>query len=139
MGFLSEQPLDVHAIEALVADPASGAILTFSGVARNSPAQGAGPAVVGLSYEAYTPMALAEMEKIEAELKERWPAARVAIGHRLGALSIGDVAVVIAVSAPHRAAAYEASRYAIEAFKTRVPIWKKEHYADGSAWVANRP
>jgi len=128
--------LDPRAIEAVVADPGCGAVLTFHGVTRN---HFDGRRVTGLSYEAYPEMAEAKMAEIRDEIAEKWPGARVAMVHRIGELDIGEGSVVIAVSTPHRAACYEASRYAIEELKKRVPVWKKEHYADGDAdWKANK-
>jgi molybdopterin synthase catalytic subunit len=129
-------PIDVAAVQAAVASPAAGAVLLFLGVGRED---FDGRRVVGLAYEAYAGMATAEMERIAAEIAARWPGARVAMVHRTGPVAIGEASVVIAVSTPHRAEGYEASRYAIEALKARVPIWKKEIYADGSAWKANTP
>ncbi|HNC97578.1 MAG TPA: molybdenum cofactor biosynthesis protein MoaE [Myxococcota bacterium] len=135
---LTSHPLSVAAIEATVAGPQNGALLSFVGVARCTPAFGE-RAVVGLDYEAYGPMALAELLRIHTELCARWPELRLAMVHRVGALSLGEPVVVVSVGSPHRALAYDASRAAIEALKARVPIWKKEIYADGSAWTSNRP
>lgn len=125
--------------EALIAvgpAPEHGAQLLFVGVTR---AHFDGRAVVQLEYEAYAALAEAELAAIVAECEATWPGARVAITHRLGVVPLGEASVVIAVSTPHRDAAYAASRYAIEALKARVPIWKKEVYTDGSAWKANAP
>jgi molybdopterin synthase catalytic subunit len=94
--------------------------------------------VTSLSYEAFAEMAVPVMEQIAAEACARWPV-RIAMVHRTGPVAIGEPSVVIAVGAPHRAECYEASRWAIEALKERVPIWKKEMYEDGSAWKANAP
>ena len=124
---LTPDPIDVSAVRDAIADPRFGAILVFEGVARDS---FDGRPVVELAYEAYEAMAVPELERIGAEIATRWPGARTAIVHRT---------VVIAVGTPHRAACYEASRYALEALKARVPIWKKEVYSDGSAWKANAP
>ena len=135
---LSEYALDVAAIEATLAGPRFGARLSFVGTARHSAAFG-DKAVECLEYEAYVPMALAEMAKIRAEMGERWPRVQVALVHRVGRVQLGEAAVVLVVASPHRADAYEASRFGIEEFKARVPIWKKECYADGSAWTGNRP
>ncbi len=127
--------LDPQQIEAAVAHTGAGAILTFSGVVRDN--FGDRP-VTGLTYEAYGGMAEAEMERICAEITARWRDVRVAIVHRIGHLVLGEISVVIAVSSPHRDAAYQASRVAIDQLKARVPIWKKEHYADTDAqWKAN--
>lgn len=135
MARITAEPLDSLRIEAEVVSPDHGAILTFAGVARNNHL---GKSVDHLYYEAYEPMALAEMAKIEAEISERWPGTRVAIVHRTGTVAIGEPSVVISVGAAHRVEAYEASRYAIEELKARVPVWKRETYADGTAWIANR-
>ncbi len=127
--------VEVAAVEAAVTSPTHGAILVFSGVARD---HNLGKGVTGLHYEAYEPMAVAELARIAAEVAERWPDTRLAIVHRVGAVAIGEPSVVIAVGSPHRVAAYEASRYAIDELKARVPVWKRETYADGTAWIANR-
>lgn len=134
---ITETAIDRAAVEASVARPEAGAILTFSGATRDN---FGGRQVTGLSYEAYQPMAVAVMTEIAAEAAAQWPGARVAIVHRIGALTIGEVSVIISVSTPHRADCYAASRFAIDALKERVPIWKKEHYADGEgAWKENQP
>jgi molybdopterin synthase catalytic subunit len=95
--------------------------------------------VVGLHYEAWPSVAERELAAVEVEAMARWPGARVVIVHRTGEVPIGAPAVVVAVGAPHRAEAYEASRFAIDALKARVPLWKQERYDDGSAWIGNRP
>lgn len=128
-------PIDVAAVRARVSDPAFGAVLVFEGVARDS---FDGRQVVRLEYEAYAELALPVMQAIAHEAAARWPC-RVAMAHRVGLVPVTEASVVIAVGAPHRAECYEASRYAIEALKQRVPVWKKEIYADGSAWKANAP
>ena len=130
-------PIDARALEAAVSHAGAGAVLTFLGVTRDN---FEGRPVSGLSYEAYPEMALAVMAEIRDEVAAQWPGARVAMAHRIGALAVGEVSVVISTSAPHRAECYAASRYAIDELKARVPIWKKEHYADGDAdWKANQP
>lgn len=134
MFLVTTEPIDPRRLEEAVARPEAGAILTFSGVARNS---FEGRAVHALEYEAYAEMAVPEMRRIAEEIASRWPGARVAMVHRTGRLDIGEASVVIAVSAPHRDEAYEAGRFAIDALKARVPVWKKEVYADGEAWKAN--
>lgn len=128
-------PIDVRAVEDAVRDPGHGALLTFAGVGRDS---FEGKRVTSLFYEAWPDVATREMTKIVEETRARWPV-RVAIVHRTGEVAIGEPSVVIAVGAPHRAEAYEASRYAIDELKRRVPVWKKERYADGEAWIANKP
>ena len=131
---ICEEEIDRRACEEAVSHSGAGAILCFAGTTRGT---FEGRAVERLEYEAYEPMALGEMRAIGCELKERWPGAMVAIVHRVGVVEVGETSVFIAVSAPHRVAAYEASRFAIDAVKARVPIWKKELYADGSSWKAN--
>lgn len=126
-------PIDVGEVRAAVSDPGFGAVLVFEGTARND---FDGRAVVELSYEAYAEMAVPVMQQIATEMRDRWPC-KVAMVHRTGVVPIGEPSVVIAVGTPHRAECYEASRYAIEQLKQRVPVWKKEIYEDGSAWKAN--
>ena len=121
-----------------VRDPSCGGICLFLGTSRDIHE---GRPVTGLSYEAYEPMAEKELEKLAAELRERFPAVvGVSIVHRLGEVPLTEVSVAIAVSTPHRAESFEACRYGIDALKQRIPIWKKESYQDGSdpRWVANK-
>lgn len=132
---LVDDRIDVEAVRRSVDDPGFGAVLVFEGVGRN---HFDGRPVHALTYEAYAEMAVPAMQQIADEASERW-SARVAIVHRTGTVAIGEPSVVIAVGTPHRAACYEASRFAIDALKERVPIWKKEIYADGHAWKANTP
>jgi molybdopterin synthase catalytic subunit len=132
MAFLTRGPIDLAPLVAQVSDGACGAVTTFAGVVRN---HHGGRPVDRLEYSAYDAMAEAECGRIVAEAVERWPV-RVALQHRVGALAIGDLAVAIAVGSSHRTAAFEACRYLIETVKSRVPIWKKEFYSDGSVeWV----
>lgn len=134
MVFLSADPLDEPTVRRAVTHPGAGAVLVFHGITRDT---FQGRTVTRLSYEAYPGMAEAQMQSIVDEAADRWPGVRVSIGHRLGVVPVSEPSVVIAVSAPHRADCYAASRFAIDTLKARVPIWKKEHYADGSAWKAN--
>ena len=90
-----------------------------------------------LEYEAYAPAAELTMEQIGDEIRERWGIGHVAIAHRVGSLAVGEASVVISVASAHRDAAFEACRYAIERIKEIVPIWKKEHYADGATWLGS--
>ncbi len=129
---LSDQPLDVGVVVARVAGPDAGGIVTFVGVVRDA---SRGHAIRHLEYEAYPEMARREMEKIADEAAAQWPGARVAMAHRTGRLAIGEIAVVIAAAAPHRAEAFAAARFAIDTLKQRVPIWKKEVALDGEYWV----
>lgn len=127
-------PIDPRRVEAAVAHPGAGAVLTFAGTTRDS---FEGRRVVGLSYEAFAEMAVPEMRAIADRAVERWPGVRVAMVHRIGEVPVGEASVVISVSAPHRGPAYDASRFAIDALKERVPVWKKERYEDGSTWKQN--
>jgi molybdopterin synthase catalytic subunit len=108
----------------------------FIGTVRNATK---GKPVVRLEFEAYEPMAVAEMEKIAKQAFEKWPVQKVLVHHRTGVLDVGEVPVIIAVSAAHRAAAFEACRYIIDTLKETVPIWKKEIFEDGEVWVAAHP
>jgi molybdopterin synthase catalytic subunit len=109
-----------------------GAIVTFDGCVRN---QSHGRRTLYLEYEAYESMAFAKMGEIAAEIHVKFAIDRVAVAHRLGRLEIGETSVFIAVSAPHRAAAFDACRYAIDTLKRSVPIWKKEYFEDGAVWA----
>ncbi|MCB2378478.1 molybdenum cofactor biosynthesis protein MoaE [Hymenobacter sp. BT635] len=134
---LTDQPIDVAAVLASVQDDGAGAVNTFIGTVRN---QSTGRRVVRLDYEAYDAMAIRQMEHVAAQAQEKWPMLRqVAVTHRKGRLDIGDVAVVVAVSTPHRADSFAACQYIIDTIKQVVPIWKKEEYEDGSVWVAAHP
>ena len=132
---LTDEPLDPNAVTEQVRHPGSGAIVVFLGVVRG---EDQGRKVQYLEYDAYRPMAEKEMRKIGEEALGRWPAARIAMRHRFGRLEVGETALVIAVSAPHRAEAFEACRYAIDRIKETVPIWKKEVWEDGEAWLEGR-
>src|SRR5262245_60481623 len=123
--WLTRGPIDVASLGQ--ADPRDGAVCLFVGVVRN---ESQGRAVLRLEYEAYEEMALPLMREIADETMKRWPTTSVEMVHRLGALSIGEPSVAVAVTAPHRDAAFAACRHTIDALKSRVPIWKKELYAD---------
>ena len=129
---LSEEPLSVADVPAEVASADAGAIATFVGTTR---ARSRGRDVIRLEYEAYEGMAEAEMERIARELRSRHDVIDVAIHHRIGPVEIGETSVVIAVSAPHRAAAFDACREAIDTLKATVPLWKKELYVGGEEWI----
>jgi len=116
--------------------PESGGIDIFIGTVRNATK---GRPVIRLEFEAYEPMALAEMEKITKQAFDKWPVQKVLIHHRTGILEVGEIPVIIAVSAAHRAAAFDACRYIIDTLKQTVPIWKKEIFEDGEVWVAAHP
>lgn len=128
-----DQPIDVAGLIASVSHRGAGAVSVFLGTVRDV---NAGRAVTGIAYDAYRPMASAELMAIAAEACRATPGLRVSVAHRLGSLQLTDVSVAIAVSHPHRAPAIAAARDVIEALKVRVPIWKHEQYADGDrAWV----
>jgi molybdopterin converting factor subunit 1 len=129
---IGREPIDVAALEREVADPAAGAIVSFTGTTRRD---NAGRKVLRLEYEAYEPMALSEMRKLAIEAGERWKIVRIAIAHRVGVVKIGETSVAIAVSAAHRGEAFEACRFAIDRLKEIVPIWKKEHFEGGEVWI----
>ncbi len=130
--FLCHTPLDPAVVQREVEAPERGALLLFLGVVRNNHA---GREVVKLSYSAYEAMAGERLERICRELEAAEPGLKVVIQHRLGEVAAGEPSVVIAVASPHRQAAYEASRLALERLKKEVPIWKLEHFTDGSeAW-----
>lgn len=125
-------PIDALALIADVRAPGDGAIVTFDGFVRN---QSHNRPTLYLDYEAYESMALAKMREIGAQLHEKFAIHGVAIVHRLGRLEIRETSVFIAVSAPHRAAAFDACRFAIDTLKRTVPIWKKEYFEDGAVWA----
>jgi len=129
---LTTDPLDPRRLEAAVAHPGAGGICTFSGVVRDS---SRGEPVTHLEYEAYGQMAEAQMRAIAGEIAERWPEARLAMAHRTGRLEIGEVWVVVSVSCPHRAQAFEACRWGIDRLEESVPIWKKEFAKSGAVWI----
>ncbi len=133
---LTDRPLDLAAVARAAVHETAGGLVTFVGYVRATSDDGR--AVSGLTYEAHPDLALAAMRLIGEEASTRFGPLRIAIAHRTGALGIGDPAVAIAVAAPHRAAAFDACEFAIDALKARVPIWKKEHYVDGGAtWREN--
>lgn len=132
---VSELPIETSIAEEF-ARASDGAVVTFAGVVRDS---SVGRDVRELQYESYDEMAESEMRRIAEEACNRWPIGRVLMVHRTGHLAIGDVSVLIAVSAPHRGEAFDACEFCIDTLKQTVPIWKKEHFADGeSVWV-NHP
>ncbi|MEY4134968.1 MAG: hypothetical protein RL386_1318 [Bacteroidota bacterium] len=133
---LSETALDPAKCAALIAHPSAGGSVVFIGTVRNKTA---GREVVRLEFEAYAPMAISEMQKIAASAMEKWGALAIVVHHRVGILDIGEIPVIIAVSTPHREAAFQACKYCIDTLKETVPIWKKEIFTDGSSWVAAHP
>jgi len=133
---ITQDPLDTDKIVSLVCRADLGGINVFIGVVRD---QTKGKKVLRLEYEAYEPMAVAEMSKIANRVTEQWPQAVIAIHHRVGTLQIGAAAVVIAVATPHRDQAFAACKFAIDTLKEQVPIWKKEVFEDGEQWVSAHP
>jgi molybdopterin converting factor subunit 1 len=129
---LTTHPIDVGAVARRVVLPQCGATVTLDGYAREWTH---GRRTLYLVYEAYAPMAISEMERLGQQAHEKFEIAHIGIVHRTGRLDIGETSVVIAVSAPHRRAAFEACEWAIRELKRTVPIWKKEFFEDGEVWV----
>lgn len=130
---VTDQPIDPAAVLARVGDPVDGAVLLFLGVVRN---HHEGKSVTDIRYEAYQAMAEAELARIGDEAAALLGTDRVAIVHRTGDLEVGEASVAVAVSSPHRAESYEASRFVMEEIKKRVPVWKLEGFTDGTRqWV----
>jgi molybdopterin synthase catalytic subunit/molybdopterin converting factor small subunit len=129
---LTQEPIDVDAVIAEVADERAGAVATFLGTTRS---HSRGRTVLHLEYEAYAGMAEQVMEEIAAKLKRKHELCEVAITHRVGRVGIGETSVAIAVSAPHRHAALAACQEAIDTLKETVPLWKKEVYEGGEEWI----
>ena len=129
---VTTERLDARRAESAVAHARAGAICTFTGIVRDT---SRGRTVTHLEYEAFAEMATAQMRKIADEIAVRWPEARVAMAHRTGRLEIGEASVVVSVSAPHRGEAIAACKWGIDRLKESVPIWKKEHAADGTYWI----
>jgi len=128
---LTEGPIEIDDLERAIADFEHGAVVTFVGRARRRADDGR--EVTELEYEVFAEMADSVLEAIVAEAEQRW-GARVSVVHRHGVVALGEAAVAIVTAAAHRAEAYEASRYVIEAIKERLPIWKRERFVDGSEW-----
>jgi molybdopterin synthase catalytic subunit len=131
---ITAEPLSVDEALAFIADPSSGGSCIFVGTVRDADADGV--AVTGLTYESWNDVAVDRLHEIAHRLRDRWPIRKVALLHRTGDLGVGDASVVVAVSSPHRAEAFEACREGIEQLKHDVPIWKKELLATGEGhWV----
>jgi molybdopterin synthase catalytic subunit len=130
---LTRGRISIDALLREVAGPERGGTCVFLGTVRDAPGDGA---VTGIEYSAYDGMANAELDRIVAEAAKRWPGSRIAVQHRLGLVETEEASIAIAAAAPHRAEAFDACRYVIEEVKRRLPVWKKELRADGSAlWV----
>ncbi len=130
-----KDPISIEKITKKVIRNKSGAVTTFTGTVREFTY---GKRTLSLEYQAYEKMAVKKLEQIGEEIKEKWNDAEVAISHRIGKLEISEIAVVIAVSTPHRKDAYAANEYAIERIKQIVPIWKKEIWDNGEAWIGDQ-
>ena len=138
---VTQAPLRLDALLQAVAQPggsraAVGAVAAFLGVVRG---ETGGRAVLRLEYEAHEPLAVKAFERIAAEAREHWPAAHLALHHRLGTLAVGEASVAIAACSAHRAESFAACRYAIERVKQIAPIWKHEFFEDGDAWIEGAP
>ena len=133
---LREESLDPMAIAQGIRSDADGALVLFQGIVRE---HSRGKQVRALVYEAYGSMAGKQMEDLAEEARRRWPISGVAVVHRIGTLAVGEVSVVIAVAASHRGEAFDACEWLIDELKHTVPIWKKEVYTEGEAWIDDRP
>jgi len=130
---ITPEPIDKAALEARILTSGTGAMVTFDGTVRDHTK---GRGVTKLHYEAYPAMAVKEMRKVGMEMRERWPdIERIGIVHRFGELAVKESSIAIVVTSPHRVVAFEACHYAIDRVKQTVPIWKKEIFTDGEAWV----
>jgi len=128
-------PLSIGEVYSLADNPSNGAVVVMSGMVRNNTD---GKAVVALEYQAYEPMAIRVFQQISVEIRQTWTdVTHVVIHHRVGKLQIGEISVLVAVGCPHRTEAFGACKYAIDTLKHNAPIWKKEHWEDGStSWVS---
>lgn len=129
---VTEDELSADRYQRRVLSPLCGAVCTFVGVVREVTGERRTEAI---RYEAYEAMARQELERVARQMMDRWPMARVAIGHRVGLLHVGDASVIVAVATPHRPEAFAAARFGIDTLKEQVPIWKKEYFAGGEEWV----
>jgi molybdopterin synthase catalytic subunit len=128
---ITEDPLALEPAYAFLSDPAAGAVVVFAGTVRN---HAEGRSVAGLTYEAYIGQAQARLEELAREVCDTWPSVRALwMTHRIGALAVGEPSVIVGVSSDHRPAAFEAARSGIDTLKATVPIWKQEHWSDGSS------
>ena len=132
---VTEQPLDPGALIAEAMDPSCGGLGVFVGTVRRSAADGSEAPVEALEYEAHPELAPAALEDVAQRARQKWGLERVVAVHRTGDCPLGEPTVVVVCAAPHRAEALDACRWMIDTIKAEVPIWKKELYADGSAWV----
>jgi molybdopterin synthase catalytic subunit len=135
MIYITSEPLNPQEVTDLVSKDSNGAVITFLGTTRDF---SEGRDVLYLEYEAYQPMAENMLHQIAEEVRERWGIEDIAIAHRVGKLEIGEISLVVAMSSPHRKEAFEASQYAMDRIKTIVPIWKKEVFKGGEAWIGGQ-
>lgn len=133
---LVRMPIDRDVLVASLKQPADGAIVVFDGIVRDNTR---GRKTLYLDYEAYEEMALSQMQKLAVEVQERFAIDRVGVVHRLGRLEIGESSIVIVVTSAHRGVAFDACRWLIDTLKRTVPVWKKEHFADGAVWIDGEP
>jgi molybdopterin synthase catalytic subunit len=133
---ITDNPIDVQKVIDIACRLGAGAVNVFIGTVRNATR---GKEVLYLEYEAYEPMAISEIRKILEESTGQWEIVGYAVSHRVGTLNPGEVAVVVAVSTPHRKDSFEACQFVIDKLKERVPIWKKEVFVGGEEWVSARP
>ncbi|MEM9186425.1 MAG: molybdenum cofactor biosynthesis protein MoaE [Planctomycetota bacterium] len=138
---ITDRPIDAAKMLAAAQQPSAGAVVLFLGITREF--TGVGDALRQtdrLTYEAHRPMAEAELARLEAAARERWPLVACHVVHRLGEVPLAEASVAIVASSPHRAGAFEAGRWLIDELKRSAPIWKREHFADGSTeWVHPSP
>ncbi|SRR6056297_3250531 len=127
-----ENPIDINEITQKVGKESDGAVVIFTGQARNKTGE---KEVTHLEYQLYHEMAEKELEKILRDASAKWDLTDCAVIHRYGKVLPGQVSIIIGVSSPHRDEAYSASRYIIDTIKKTVPVWKKEFYRDGSSWI----
>ncbi len=132
MFFVTRDPLDPAPLVEAVRRDESGAVVLFYGVVRN---HNDGRRVRSMEYEAYESMAARKLEEVGEEVRRRFPIDDIAIAHRVGHLQVGEPSLLVAVASAHRADAFEAAHYCVDRIKEVVPIWKKEHWDDGSAWL----
>jgi len=133
---ITGQPIDVQKIITAASNQEAGAVNTFIGTVRNNTS---GKKVLRLEYEAYEPMAISEIQKLIDQSSENWKLTGFAVSHRVGTLTPGDIAVVVAVATPHRKDAFAACQFIIDRLKQTVPIWKREFFEDGDEWVSAHP
>lgn len=133
---ITDQPIEVQKIITAASKHEAGAVNTFIGTVRNNTS---GNKVIRLEYEAYEPMAISEIQKIINQATEQWKLTGFAVSHRIGVLLPGEIAVMVAVSTPHRKDSFAACQFIIDTLKQTVPIWKREFFENGDEWVSAHP